>query len=116
MKHTKFRDSEAKNRLWLKLADELNIEGLYFQLYHRKIMLHFCIHYILILYYISFVHLSLLIVYYVDSVETVKNKWKTMRDYYMRSIEKKTTGSAATLSKRDEALSFLQQTSILKRP
>lgn len=52
-----------------------------------------------------------------DLVEVVKKKWQTMRDYYVRSKEKKTTGSAAsTTSKRDESLSFLEQTSILKRP
>lgn len=27
VKHKKFRDSEAKNRLWLKLAEELNADG-----------------------------------------------------------------------------------------
>lgn len=32
VKHKKFRDSEYKNRLWLRLANELNQEGLYFLL------------------------------------------------------------------------------------
>lgn len=46
-------------------------------------------------------------------VDTLTKKWKTIRDYSVRSKEKKPTGSAA--SKRDETLSFLNQTSILKR-
>lgn len=29
VKHPKFRDSEAKNRLWLSLAKELNKDGMY---------------------------------------------------------------------------------------
>ncbi|XP_055321618.1 uncharacterized protein LOC129577869 [Sitodiplosis mosellana] len=49
-------------------------------------------------------------------VEAVKKKWVTMRDYFVRTKEKKTTRSAAsTTSKRDESLSFLLQTSTLKR-
>lgn len=30
VKHKKFRDTESKNRLWLTLANDLGMEGLYF--------------------------------------------------------------------------------------
>lgn len=30
VKHQKFRDRECKNRLWLRLANEMNVDGLYF--------------------------------------------------------------------------------------
>lgn len=50
------------------------------------------------------------------SVDLIKKKWIAMRDYYMLNLKKKTTGSAATTSKRDESLSFLLQTSVLSRP
>lgn len=33
VKHAKFRDSEAKNRLWLVLAKELNKDGMYYILF-----------------------------------------------------------------------------------
>lgn len=45
--------------------------------------------------------------------EEVKGKWSTMRDYFVRP--KRTTGSAATATKRDELMAFLLDTSILKR-
>lgn len=28
VKHKKFRDSEAKNRLWLVLANDMNVDGM----------------------------------------------------------------------------------------
>lgn len=33
VKHNKFRDSEAKNRLWLKLAESMELDGKFFQLF-----------------------------------------------------------------------------------
>lgn len=39
-----------------------------------------------------------------------------MRDYFVRNKASKTTGSAAPNIKREEALMFLLDTSILKRP
>lgn len=33
VKHGKFRDAEAKNRLWLTLANELNKDGMYLYVY-----------------------------------------------------------------------------------
>lgn len=59
---------------------------------------------------------TLILIIYIDLVELVKKKWRTMQEYFVRSKEKKTTGSAASSSKRDESLSFLFQTSVLKRP
>lgn len=32
VKHKKFRDTESKNRLWLTVANDLGIEGLYFHM------------------------------------------------------------------------------------
>lgn len=32
VKHQKFRDTESKNRLWVRLANDLNMDGLYFPL------------------------------------------------------------------------------------
>lgn len=100
VKHKKFRDSEAKNRLWLKLATDMNMssDGSYFNI----ILSIEC--------FIYWYHYNYI-------VEAVKKKWTTMRDYFIRSKEKKTTGSAAssTAAKRDESLAFLLQTSILKR-
>lgn len=63
---------------------------------------------------IHFLHYFIDFIIYI--VEVVKKKWTTMRDYFVRSREKKTTDSAAISSKRDESLSFLLQTSILKSP
>lgn len=37
VKHTKFRDAEAKNRLWLSLAKELNKDGVYSFVYCLQI-------------------------------------------------------------------------------
>ncbi|XP_031639821.1 transcription factor Adf-1-like [Contarinia nasturtii] len=77
VRHAKFRDAEAKNRLWLKLAESMGME-----------------------------------------VDVVKKKWVAMRDYFVRSRDKKGTGSAASssaTSKRDESLMFLLQTSVLSR-
>lgn len=49
VKHPKFRDSEAKNRLWLSLAKELNKDGMYFRfefLYRRNLYwIYFNVHF-----------------------------------------------------------------------
>lgn len=39
-----------------------------------------------------------------------------MRDYFVQQNKKKSTGSAATATKRDQSLAFLLNTSVLNRP
>lgn len=75
VKHLKFRDGEAKNRLWLKLANELEEEGTFNQFFLQVFSIISLLEYFL--------------------VEIVKKKWTTMRDYFNRTREKKGTGSAA---------------------
>lgn len=33
VRHKKFRDTEAKNRLWLQLSKDMNVDGLFFHIY-----------------------------------------------------------------------------------
>uniref|UniRef100_A0A034VDA4 MADF domain-containing protein n=1 Tax=Bactrocera dorsalis TaxID=27457 RepID=A0A034VDA4_BACDO len=74
-RHKDFRDREKKQRLWLEIAEQLDI-----------------------------------------TAEAVKGKWTTMRDYFMRTIDKRGNGSVAPLTKRDESLKFLLDTSPPKKP
>ncbi|XP_014091883.2 uncharacterized protein [Bactrocera oleae] len=73
-RHKEFRDSEKKQRLWLEIAEQLDIKS-----------------------------------------EAVKGKWTTMRDYFMRTKDKRGNGSVAPLTKRDESLMFLMDTSLRKK-
>ncbi|XP_039961007.1 uncharacterized protein LOC120775079 [Bactrocera tryoni] len=47
--------------------------------------------------------------------EAVKGKWTTMRDYFMRTKDKRGNGAVAPLTKRDESLMFLMDTSLRKK-
>lgn len=38
VRHPKFRDTEGKNRLWIKLADKLNVEGMYISFFFSLII------------------------------------------------------------------------------
>ncbi|XP_011177194.1 uncharacterized protein LOC105208837 [Zeugodacus cucurbitae] len=47
--------------------------------------------------------------------EAVKGKWTTMRDYFMRTRDKKVNGRVVPLTKREESLMFLMNTSLRKK-
>lgn len=91
--HKQFRDTEARNRLWLELAKDMNKDGIFF--------LHF------FLFICKLMSQQILCI-----AGAVKKKWKTMRDYFVQKNTRKPTGAAATeiITKRDASMNFLLQT------
>lgn len=49
------------------------------------------------------------------SVNVIKKRWQSMRDYFVRTWEQKNEGSRQSFSERDQRMTFLLG-SIMKHP